>query len=225
MTHGPSDDPLDELRRSDPAPLQDVPAASLARVRARTQEVIKMEQQRQRAPWRLAAGVSAAVAALALVAIVALPGNRSGTQPTASAVAVVATSPSRLATAQPKPSAVPAGSPTAPAGGGGGLASCVEQYSIDTLKKRQFAFDGTVASIAGDEVTFGVNKSYKGNTGDRVTLTATGMTGTTITSAGGPTLAVGKRYLVAGEDHFAWGCGFTQDYDAGVAASWASALR
>ena len=41
---------------------------------------------------------------------------------------------------------------------------------------------------------------------------------------GGPSLVVGHRYLVAGDDHFAWACGFTQAYDAAVAAQWSAAL-
>ena len=100
---------------------------------------------------------------------------------------------------------------------------CVEQYSLETLKHRGFAFDGTVTSISGDEVTFSVGERYLGPPASTVTLSATGMTGTTITSAGGPNLAVGHRYLVAGEDHFAWACGFTQPYDAAVAAQWKQA--
>lgn len=46
-----------------------------------------------------------------------------------------------------------------------------------------------------------------------VSLTASGMTGTSVTSAGGPNLAIGERYLVAGDGEFAWACGFTQPYD------------
>jgi hypothetical protein len=111
------------------------------------------------------------------------------------------------------------------AGPNPGIGSCVATYSISTLAARDFAFDGTVAAIDGDQVTFRVGQAFKGNAGDEVTLTATGMTGTAVTSAGGPTLAVGGRYLVAGDDTFAWARGFTQTYDAGVAADWAGALR
>jgi hypothetical protein len=51
------------------------------------------------------------------------------------------------------------------------------------------------------------------------------MTGTSITSAGGPSLAEGQRYLVAGDDTFIWACGFTQPYEAAVAADWEEATR
>ena len=102
-------------------------------------------------------------------------------------------------------------------------ASCVEQYSPQAVAKRAFAFDGTVTAIVGDEVTFRVDERYSGSPAAVVTLTAGGMTGAAITSAGGPHLEVGARYLVAGEDHFAWPCGFTQPYDPVVAAEWAAA--
>lgn len=116
----------------------------------------------------------------------------------------------------------------APPGGGPGtgIGSCVETYSLATLANREFAFDGTVAAVEGDEVSFSVTRVFAGDIGASVTLTATGMTGSSITSAGGDlTLVVGQRYLVAGEDEFAWACGFTQPYDAAIAADWAEAAR
>lgn len=115
------------------------------------------------------------------------------------------------------------GSPAPSDDPGTGIGSCVETYSPETLANRDFAFDGTVTAINGDEVTFAVTEQFVGSGADEVTLTATGMTGTSITSAGGPNLAVGERYLVAGDDTFVWACGFTQPYDEGVAADWATA--
>lgn len=106
-----------------------------------------------------------------------------------------------------------------------GIGSCVETYSTASLAARDFAFDGTVSSIDGEQVTFDVNSVYSGDVADSVTLTATGMTGSSITSVAGPSLVVGGRYLVAGDDEFAWGCGFTQAYDEAVAAEWAEATR
>jgi hypothetical protein len=107
---------------------------------------------------------------------------------------------------------------------GTGSAMCIEQYSARTLARRTFAFDGIVRAIDGDKVTFEVVAAYRGADGASITLDAPGMTGTSITSAGGPNLAVGERYLVAGDDHFVWGCGFTQPYDPTVAAEWQTAL-
>jgi hypothetical protein len=104
------------------------------------------------------------------------------------------------------------------------VGACVEIYSLETLPHRTYAFDGTVTSITRDEVTFQVNEAFRGVGAAEVTLTATGMTGTAITLGHGPSLSVGERYLVAGDDRFVWGCGFTQPYDVDVAASWADVL-
>ncbi|OGO56316.1 MAG: hypothetical protein A2V85_10730 [Chloroflexi bacterium RBG_16_72_14] len=126
-----------------------------------------------------------------------------------------------LAVVVGQPAAEPANPSPSP---GTGSASCVESYSLATLANRSFAFDGTVTVIDGDSVTFTVNEAYRGVSGDAVTLQAPGMTGTTITSAGGPVLVSGERYLVAGDATFAWACGFTQRWDAAVAAEWSGAL-
>ena len=108
---------------------------------------------------------------------------------------------------------------------GTGIGSCVETYSPETLANREFGFDGTVTAINGDEVTFDASEYFVGSGDDQVTLTASGMTGTSITSGGGPNLVEGERYLVAGDDTFVWACGFTQPYDEAVAAEWADATR
>ena len=197
MTGSLGEDPLHELRQSDPANRDALPSASLARVRTRVQETISMEEHQagRRSWWPIAAGV--AMAAVALIAIIALPGVRPG-----------ASGPG--ATADPT--------------SGGGMASCVEQYSLAALGERDFAFDGTLVSTSGESATFAIDTSFRGVDGEEVTLSAPGMTGTAITSAGGPTLVVGQRYLVAGDDRFVWACGFTQDYDPDVAGAWAAAL-
>jgi hypothetical protein len=108
--------------------------------------------------------------------------------------------------------------------------SCVEQYSLETLKKRDYAFDGTITKIdpaadaedetaQADRVTFDVNVSYKGVAGENAVRRAYGFTA--VTSAGGAPHEVGQRLLVAGDDDFVWECGFTQPYDSKVAADWA----
>jgi hypothetical protein len=189
-------DPLDELKKANPVDGDLLPSASLARMRARTQEKIvantERPERRRSLPWAVAGLASAAVVVLAAIALV---------RPFA-----------------PSPTSAPPGTPNA------GAASCVEQYSLETLARRAFAFDGTVTAIAGETVTFKINRPFKGAAGASVTLEAPGMTGTAITSIGGPNLAVGERYLVAGEDRFVWACGFTQSYDAAVAADWTRAF-
>jgi hypothetical protein len=133
--------------------------------------------------------------------------------------------------------------PTAPlpptpavAPGGGAVtsaASCVETYSLDTLKKRAYAFDGTVVSVSdaapeggedagAQRVAFDVHRWFKGGSGAQTTRVAYGFG--TVTSAGGAPHKVGDRLLVAGDEGIVWECGFTQAYDAQVAAQWEQAL-
>lgn len=198
-------DPLDALRAADPVDVDRLSSASLARIRARVSEDVMSTGTNHKISWSsrvvgLGAGV-AAIAALSLVLVFRGGG--------AAPLAVVV--PSAI------PSAVPGGSV------GTGSASCVEPYTKTALTHRTFAFDGTVSAVSGDRVTFTVSKAFRG-AGGTVTLDAPGMTGTAITSVGGPNLSVGQRYLVAGDDHFVWACGYTQPYDAGVAAEWSAAL-
>jgi hypothetical protein len=108
---------------------------------------------------------------------------------------------------------------------GPNIGSCAETYTARTLANRDFAFDGTVIAIEGDSVTFAVTEAFRGDLADSVTLEAAGMTGPSTTSSGGPSLAEGQRYLVAGDDQFVWSCGFTQPYDQAAAAEWSEATR
>jgi hypothetical protein len=98
----------------------------------------------------------------------------------------------------------------------------VELYDTTTLATRDVAFDGTVTAVNGDSITFTVNRAFRGVDGSTVTLQgATGLSG--LTSAGdGMSVEPGTRLLVAGDGGFAWSCGFTQPYDAAVAAQWAA---
>ena len=168
--------------------------ASLARIRARVSEDVMTTPTRR--PWRARTlGLGAGVAALGALALVLAFGGRGAA-----------------------PSVTPGGSV------GTGSALCVEPYSTTAITHRTFAFDGIVSAVNGEQVTFTVGTAYRGAAGGTITLDAPRMTGTAITSAGGPNLAVGERYLVAGDDQFVWACGYTQPYDAAVAAEWATAL-
>jgi hypothetical protein len=113
------------------------------------------------------------------------------------------------------------------AGGATLAGSCVEMYSLETLAKRDYAFDGTITSIKsgaadeGDTITFDVEEWFHG--GEGATAERRG-SGGGMTSAGGEARSEGDRLLVAGDDDFAWDCGFTQPYDASVAADWKAAF-
>ncbi len=195
MTMHREQDPLEALRAANPVDDDQLPSASLARIRARVhEEVMTTGAAGRRVPRLLATGIG--IAAAGLLAAIVLLGGRNHI-----------------------PGTVP-GSSIGP-----GSAACVEQYSPATLASRSFAFDGTVSAIAGEKVTFIVNHAYRGVASEVVTLDAVGMTGTAVTSAGGPSLVEGERYLVAGEATFVWACGFTQPYDPLVAATWSNVLE
>ena len=197
MTRDHGKDPLEVLRAADPASDDRLSSASLARVRARVrEEVMTAHTTTSRRTWVRPVQVGVLATAIGALAVAFVLGSLGS---------------------RGQEGLLPGTS-------GPGIGACVAQYSIGTLRDREFAFDGVVSSIAGDSVTFTVRESFRGVTGDTVTLDAPGMTGTSITSAGGPNLAIGSRYLVAGDATFVWGCGFTQPYDAALAAAWGSAL-
>jgi hypothetical protein len=136
------------------------------------------------------------------------------------AVAVVAVAAIQLSSDAPAPSP----DPTDPGGGGNAVGMCI-QYSIDELRARDFAFDGTVTALNGDQATFALNTAFWGVEGTSITLTAgIGMISEQgVALDGGPLLVIGERYLVSGDDIYAWTCGYSLVYDPAAAAEWAAA--
>ena len=121
--------------------------------------------------------------------------------------------------AQPPPTSTEPISP-----GGQSSQMCVEVYDLATIANREMAFDGNVIAVNGDEVTFEVNQWFGGGTADETTVGGAGGLGT-LTSVGEAfALEPGTRLLVAGDQQFAWSCGFTQPYDPDVAADWERAF-
>ncbi|MEU4289483.1 hypothetical protein AB0E63_14770 [Kribbella sp. NPDC026596] len=124
-------------------------------------------------------------------------------------------------------------------------ASCVAGYSPAELRKRAFAFDGTVVKIVKDPggaipsylLTLRVGEWFKPADGPST------VTVRTITPPHGagyqmsvpfPDYTDGSRLLVAGEpqwggtnplkDAYAFGCGFSRGYNAADAATWRKLL-
>lgn len=196
--------PFDRLRDADPVRAHDVPDASLARVSARIQEHIMTDVQStstakpSRRPFALLGGIGLAGALALAIAIGLGPGLPSGQPGTIGNV--------------PAPSADPAG--------GGGMASCL-MYDPAMLPTFDIVFDGTVTAVDGDQVTFAVNTGWKGVDG---TVTLTSPSASVALIGPVPDFEVGGRYLVtaAGTDINA--CGYTLEFDAGTAASWAAAF-
>jgi len=119
------------------------------------------------------------------------------------------------------PAPQPVGGADGGAAGGGAAGICLA-YSVEELANRDFAFDGTLTAIDGDQATFTVNESFIGELAGSVTLTAP-VSSEDISFEGGTELVPGERYLVSGDDGIVWGCGFTQPYSDSLAAEWASA--
>lgn len=121
---------------------------------------------------------------------------------------------------------------SAPGPGPVAAGSCIDTYSLDALAERDFAFDGTVVELQPadpdgddpssftDRVRFEVHTWFAGGDADTVELQASGFGSQATTSAAEGFGDVGDRLLVAGDDDFVWGCGFTQVYDADTAADW-----
>ena len=184
-------DPFDELRNADPVHGAPAPSESKARVWARIQEAT-METPTRADERRQNWTLAIGVAAIAVFF----------------AWALFVRGP-----ASPAPQ-VGGGD------GGGGMGICIA-YSLDELAMRDFAFDGTVTAVDGDQVTFTVNESFIGDLSGSVTLTAPDTSQTSL--EGGIELVQGERYLVSGDENIVWGCGFTQAYSDSAAAEWASA--
>jgi hypothetical protein len=120
---------------------------------------------------------------------------------------------------------------------GGAAASCAFAYNLESLRERDHAFDGVVVSIEpgtgsmpGGEpvVTFEVREWFKGPGGETITLRsvlAVDGDGVSLSPGSGPVLTVGERYLVSGDDVFAWSCDFTHEYDEAMAEQWRAAFE
>ena len=192
-------DELDALRRANPVAIDQLPTHSRDRIWARIEEATMADNTPQADPGqtRLARWSIAASGVALTLAVVAAATLGGG----------------------------PAGIPGPSAAGGGGAAGMCIQFTTEMLQERQFAFDGTVTTINGDQVTLAVTTAFWGSpqAGSSVTLTAgMGMTGDAVVLEGGPRLAAGSRYLVSGDDQFMWACGYTVDWDASTAAQWAA---
>ncbi|MDP9464382.1 MAG: hypothetical protein M3P52_07145, partial [Actinomycetota bacterium] len=111
--------------------------------------------------------------------------------------------------------------------------SCVESYNAETLRRRAFAFDGTIISIAHTlnedpyvAVSFQVNEWFAGGGPDTITIDMLAPLRSTL---GGPEYDTGSRLLISGEPRFggapldspnAWMCGFSRPYDTATADTW-----
>lgn len=224
-------DPIERLRAADPAAgsAQD---PSSADARATLEEILMTESPTpttgpaartwSRAPWLLAAAALVVVAGV--VGAIAIGGDDSTDDELATETDGPATD--ELSTEGPATDD-PASSGPATGPAGSEVTSCVETYDLDTLGNRGHAFDGTVESVDGDDMTFTVEEWFVPgpfDAGDAtVTLDHQGYAGM-LFAPDGPALEPGTRVLVAGDDGFVWSCGFTQLHDPALADQWRNAL-
>ena len=195
-------DPFDRLRAADPVRVDDVPDASLVRVSARIQEQIMTDVQHSptvkhtRRPLVLLGGLGLVGA----VAIAIALGSGLGRQ---------------------QPEAIGSGpTPSSDPAAGGGMASCI-MYDPAILPTFDIVFDGTKTAIDGDQVTFAVNADWK-DAGSSITLSAPS---TDVALTGPvPDFEVGGRYLVTAAGSNINACGYTLEFDAATAATWATAF-
>lgn len=204
-------DALEILRAANGVVPADLPPPDGPRARALYEEIVTMSSDTDHRPAtppragarRLALGVAAA-AAIGLVTVLAV--TLLGGPPAEPEPAPIAT--------DPDPGEV-----------SGGLASCAFAYSAETLAQRELAFEGVIAAVDGDRVTFDVGEVFHGDVADPAVLGGgLLLVGQGTVSTGASDLAVGDRVLVAGDGGFAWACGFTQPYDPAVADTWREAF-
>ena len=100
------------------------------------------------------------------------------------------------------------------------MASCI-MYDPATLPTFDIVFDGTVTARDGDQVTFDVNDGWKG-VNESITLTSPDASVALLGEV--PDFEVGGRYLVTAAGSNINSCGYTLDYDAATAATWAAAF-
>jgi len=209
---------------------------------ALAQGAIRRVRQRPHAHLAWATGAAAAtVAAVAVVSGVLLGGQPDGDQ--------LATPPVASKGTLPSPSGIARQGPLSQ---GNAAASCVEAYSLTSLKGRAFAFDGTVTAIGPARsnrpgvrldlvaATFTVNEWFRGGSSPTATVDMSPPRSAQPIDMSAetwePSYGVGTRLLVSGEprwggaplkDAIAWeGCGgFTRYFDKATADGWRAAFE
>lgn len=213
-------DPIERLRGADPA-AGSTSDPSLPHVRDTLEGILMTDTETltpapaptspNRTPWLLAAAALLVIAGI--VAAVTVGGDDSTTDDLAARGGEPITDPTESG-----PVDDPAQS---------GVTSCVESYDLTTLANREYAFDATVESVDGSDMTFAIEEWFVAGpydtAGTTVTLDHQGYAGM-LFAPEGPALEPGTRVLVAGDGGFVWSCGFTQLHDPAVADEWRTAL-
>ena len=110
---------------------------------------------------------------------------------------------------------------TMPSAHPGVSATCI-RFTVDILRSRQVAFDGTAISVTDKDVLLTVNHWYKGGSADEVRLENNPSPG--IALEGGVEFVAGQRYLVTATDGTVNLCGYTAEWSADLAKSFQKAF-
>jgi hypothetical protein len=154
-----------------------------------------------RRPWLLVAAAAVVVGALGIGGVAAMNGGDGDKAPPAANESTV----TRL---QGPPQTA---------------AKCMVPSAEVLAASAQTAFDGTVLSIEGDQVTLDATHWYAGAATAQVVVTAPSADMAAL--IGAVELKEGERYLVAGtSDGQLMVCGFSAPYTAGLAAMYATAF-
>jgi hypothetical protein len=194
MSHNPTRDPIDELRRANPLRDDQLPTDSRDRVWSRIQEARMVDKGQVRITQLTIAASGVALVAVLVAALTI--GSAAPTQP-------------------------PAGNN---GGGGGismCLAFTMEDLQARdfAFDGTVTAIDGNRATITVNDGFWGVDDGASVTLQADLMVGEPEV----VALEGGPLLIVGDRYLVSGDDDIAWSCGYTQVYDEATAAEWAAA--
>ena len=98
-----------------------------------------------------------------------------------------------------------------PAPAGPGIGTCI-RFTIDILRDKPVAFDGTVTAVTDNDVLLTVNHWYKGGSADEVRLIS--LQSERVALEGTVDFTMGQRYLVTATDGTVNYCGYTAEWSA-----------
>jgi hypothetical protein len=105
---------------------------------------------------------------------------------------------------------------------GPGIGNTCIRFTIDILRDKPVAFDGTVSEVTDNDVLLTVNHWYKGGTADEVRLTSS--QSLRLALEGTVDFTVGQRYLVTATDGTVNYCGYTAAWSADMERSFQEAF-
>jgi hypothetical protein len=102
-----------------------------------------------------------------------------------------------------------------------GIGTCI-RFTVDILREKPVAFDGTVTEVADHDVLLRVNHWYRGGSADEVRLTNN--VEPNVAMEGGVDFQAGHRYLVTATDGTVNICGYSAEWSADLAQTFEQAF-